>query len=125
MDDDLRMIEVTEVGTSVTHTCWITKEFADKYEHAIRAFKYMFDEVDGKHSAGTSRVDILDERVDMALAWCDSRGESYSITEYMFDGDEFSTDDIFEILAFNEEINNTIEVKTRTEVTIGTEVFKL
>lgn len=127
MNDDLRMIVLSATGyysnATAAHTCWVTKDFAEKYEDVIYGFDFSFSDLDGKHSETEAEVGIYSDQRDMALAWSDSQGECWGITEAMFDSDEFENEDIEEMIALNEDMNNTIEVKTQTIITIGTETI--
>ncbi|ALP47540.1 hypothetical protein phiST2_0380 [Vibrio phage phi-ST2] len=127
MNDNLRLIEVSATGyysnATAAHTCWVTAEFVEKYEDAICAFSFYFSDLDGKHSETEAEVCIHEEQRDMALAWSESQGEDWSITEIMFDHEAFESDDIEEMISLNEDMNNTIEVKTQTVITIGTETI--
>ncbi|AGN30180.1 hypothetical protein VPFG_00178 [Vibrio phage nt-1] len=127
MNDNLRMIEVSAVGyysnATAAHTCWVTEEFVEKYKDDIKAFDFYFSDLDGKHSETHAEVNILEHSKEMALAWSESQGECWSITECMFDEFEFDSADIEEMISLNEDMNNTIEVKTQTIITIGTETI--
>ncbi|QIW90906.1 hypothetical protein COHAPHLL_00043 [Vibrio phage V09] len=127
MNDNLRMIEVSATGyysnATAAHTCWVTDEFVEKYEDEIRKFDFYFSDLDGKHSETHADIEIYSDQRDMALAWSESQGEDWSITEIMFDQDVFEDADIEEMISLNEDMNNTIEVKTQTVITIGTETI--
>ncbi|CAL9972519.1 hypothetical protein VPHD482_0170 [Vibrio phage D482] len=132
MNDNTRLIEVTATGhysnATETQTCFVTAEFIEKYKDAIDTFTYRFHELDGKHSETEADIHVLESTKEMALSWADSRGEHWAITEVMFDhirgyADEVDEEDFAAMISLNEDMNNTIEVRTRTEITIGTETI--
>jgi len=131
MNDNTRMIEVTATGhysnKSESHTCFVTSEFIEKYKSAIDTFTYTFCDLDGKHSETDADVYVLESHKEMALAWVQSEGQDWAITESMFDHIrsevEFDEEDFSEMISLNEDLNQTIDVRTVTTVTIGTETI--
>lgn len=131
MNDNTRMIEVSATGhysnASETHTCWVTKEFCDKYADAIGTFSYHFHELDGKHSETEGDVYIHESVTDMMNAWIASNGDHWVITEVLFDhirGEaDADEDDFIAMASLNEDMNETIEVRTETIVTFEGERF--
>ena len=127
LNDNTRMIEVAAIGhysnATESHTCWVTAEFIEKYEDAIGKFEYSFNDLDGKHSETEADVYYHVDAKTMAEAWAESRGQSWVITEIMFDSELFEDEDIEEMISLNEDMNNMIEVKTQTIIKIGDETI--
>jgi hypothetical protein len=123
MNDEVVMIEVTATGhysnASATHTCWVTKDFVEKYKDDIASYSTSFDELDGKNSETEAEINILSDHRDMALAYADALGDSWKITEDMFESFDLSDDEIHEMSNFNDDMNNMVSVETRTIIRIG------
>ncbi|CAM0050836.1 hypothetical protein VPHF86_0157 [Vibrio phage F86] len=133
MNDDVRLLELSATGyhsnSTETHTMWVTQDFIDKYGDCILAQTIYFHELDGKHSETEGEISFHSDLQAMALAWADSRGESYKIEEvfdhlrgdYVGEFEDGLNDAIAEMTELNTDLNETIEVTNITKVTIGTE----
>jgi hypothetical protein len=124
MNEDVVMIELSAIGNNsnatATHTCWVTSDFVEQFKDQILNFNAQFDDIDGKHSKTDATVNILTDHDSMALAYADSLGESWQITESMFDSfEELTNDDINELINFNNDINDMVSITTKTIVRIG------